>query len=191
MRIVALILTALLAFLNYQLWLSEDRGFQKVWLLKDAIKTQRTENAALSERNQALEAEVKDLKNGLAAVEERARAELGMVRQGETFFHLLDGLPAPETTLKPSTLKPPAAKQATAKRTALKSPAPKRTALKPSTPKPATLKPSTPKPAALKPPAAKPSVHKPARQEPHGQPVQKQQGNRPAVQKQNLTGKHA
>lgn len=109
MRILVLALTLLLALLNYYLWLSEDRGLQKVRLLREAIATQRTDNAALDERNKTLEAEVKDLKGGLAAIEERARLEMGMIRQDETFFHILEGkdLPkapaagAPKATAKP------------------------------------------------------------------------------------------
>src|SRR5512144_2956896 len=99
MRIMILILLVLLAVLNHRLWLSDDGGFQKVWLLQDAIKAQKSENKSLKERNQTLEAEVKDLKEGFAAVEERARLELGMIRQGETFFHILEGLPPSATVL--------------------------------------------------------------------------------------------
>jgi cell division protein FtsB len=98
MRIVILILLVLVAILNHRLWLSDEGGFQKVWLLQDAIKAQDSENQSLKERNATLEAEVTDLKEGFAAVEEHARLELGMIRQGETFFHILEGLPPSAAT---------------------------------------------------------------------------------------------
>ena len=186
MRVVVLVLTALLALLNYQLWLSEDRGFQKVWLLKDAIKAQVTENAALNERNKTLEAEVKDLKEGLAAVEERARLEMGMVRQGETFFHILEDQPLSEPAQqppaqKPVTQKPPARKPAAQKLLAQKPAAQKLLAQKPATRKPATQKLAASKPPTQKPAAQKPLVHAHAIQ---GQPAHKQtaQGQRSARQ---------
>ena len=90
MRIFSLVLLALLGILNYHLWLSQDRGVAKVLLLKGAIESQKADNAALAERNSTLEAEVTSLKEGVEALEERARIELGMVRKGETFFHILD-----------------------------------------------------------------------------------------------------
>ena len=109
MRIAILILLVLLAILNHRLWLSDDGGLQKVWLLQDAIKAQDSENQSLKERNATLEAEVKDLKEGFAAIEERARIELGMIRQGETFFHILEGLPPAAPA--PAGQKPPIQQQ--------------------------------------------------------------------------------
>lgn len=93
MRILIGILSILLVILNGQLWLFADRGIPKVLVLQEAVQAQRTENARLKERNSALEAEVKSLKEGLEAIEERARVELGMIRQGETFFYILDNTP--------------------------------------------------------------------------------------------------
>ena len=55
------------------------------------VEAQKIENAQLQERNKALVAEVMDLKHGLDAIEERARSELGMVKEGETFFHVVEG----------------------------------------------------------------------------------------------------
>jgi len=63
--------------------------------LRHELGQQRDENRRLRERNLALGAEVFDLKLGLEAVEERARAELGMVRRGETFYHLVESKTAP------------------------------------------------------------------------------------------------
>ena len=90
MRALIGILSILLVILNCQFWLFADRGIPKVLVLQEAVQAQRTENARLKERNSALEAEVNNLKEGLEAIEERARVELGMIRQGETFFYILD-----------------------------------------------------------------------------------------------------
>ncbi|NNG14270.1 MAG: cell division protein FtsB, partial [Gammaproteobacteria bacterium] len=62
----------------------------EVWQLRQQINTQKDENKQLQERNAALEAEVQDLKQGLAAIEERARNELGMVKKDETFFQVVE-----------------------------------------------------------------------------------------------------
>ncbi|MEJ2514753.1 MAG: cell division protein FtsB [Gammaproteobacteria bacterium] len=94
MRVVLAVLIALLVLLQYQLWLADD-GYRGVWRLEEALQDQAAENAALSERNRALSAEVEDLKSGLDAVEEIARSELGMIRRGETLFQVAD--PVPET----------------------------------------------------------------------------------------------
>ena len=88
-RIVAYVLLVLLLMLQYPLWFG-DGGVASVWRLKEEVGAQQAENARLRERNQALEAEVEDLKQGLAAVEERARNELGMVKKGETFYQVID-----------------------------------------------------------------------------------------------------
>jgi cell division protein FtsB len=88
-RLVALVLLVVLGLLQYRLW-EGDGGIHEVWRLKQEIEAQRSENARLAERNQALEAEVRDLKRGLAAVEEHARSDLGMIKEGETFFQLIE-----------------------------------------------------------------------------------------------------
>ena len=62
----------------------------EVWELQKALEAQRQDNQRLHSRNRALEAEVEDLKTGLEAVEERARLELGMIKQGETFYQLVE-----------------------------------------------------------------------------------------------------
>jgi cell division protein FtsB len=81
----ALALAVLL--LQYRLWLSDD-GLSEVLRLKAAVSAQQAENARLSERNRQLAAEVRDLKQGYAALEERARNDLGMIGGNETFFQL-------------------------------------------------------------------------------------------------------
>ncbi len=83
---IALVITLLL--LQYKLWFG-DGGLFKVRQLATSVEAQRQENEALAERNEALEAEVRDLKQGLAAIEERARTELGMIREGETFYQVV------------------------------------------------------------------------------------------------------
>jgi cell division protein FtsB len=64
-----------------------------MWRLQRQLDTQKTENEQLKERNRALEAEVKDLKQGLEAIEERSRSELGMIRKGETFYQIVEDKP--------------------------------------------------------------------------------------------------
>lgn len=79
----------LLAGLQYRLWVGEG-SFAHVAQLKKQIGEQREENEELLERNRVLTAEVIELKQGLETIEERARRELGMVREGETLFQLSD-----------------------------------------------------------------------------------------------------
>ena len=82
-------LVAVLALLQYRLWVS-DEGMREVWHLAGAVESQRTENSALAERNDQLKAEVADLKQGLTALEERARHDLGMIAGAETFYQVVD-----------------------------------------------------------------------------------------------------
>ena len=89
MRWLTLILVVLLLLLQYRLWVGEGSYAQKVALEKK-VAEQQAENTRLAERNQVLAREVKDLKNGLEGVEERARKELGMVKKGETFFMVIE-----------------------------------------------------------------------------------------------------
>lgn len=82
-------LLAVFALLQYRLWVS-DEGMREVWHLSAAVENQRTENSVLAERNAQLKAEVLDLKQGLTALEERARHDLGMVAVNETFYQVVD-----------------------------------------------------------------------------------------------------
>jgi len=88
MRLLIVCLAAALALLQFRLWVADD-GSREVWDLRAQVEAQTAENAALADRNAALEAEVVDLKHGLEAAEERARSELGMVKRGETFYQIL------------------------------------------------------------------------------------------------------
>ena len=89
MKFIAAILVILLVLLQYPLWFG-DGSFSKVWKLQHAVEIQKEKNNKLEDRNASLEAEVLDLKQGLDAIEERARTELGMIKQGETFFQVVN-----------------------------------------------------------------------------------------------------
>ena len=90
MRAVTLILTALLLLLQYPLWLGKG-SWLKVWDHNRQLEAQREINQQAQIRNAAMDAEVRDLKQGTAAIEERARNELGMVKRGEVFYQIVEG----------------------------------------------------------------------------------------------------
>ena len=89
MKLVIAALLAAFLLLQYRLWVS-DEGMREVWHLAEAVENQRAENAVLTERNAQMKAEVADLKHGLTALEERARNDLGMVGDNETFYQVVD-----------------------------------------------------------------------------------------------------
>jgi cell division protein FtsB len=89
MRSLTLALLALIALVQYPLWLGKG-GWFKVWELDQQLKTQTENNTKLKARNDALDAEVRDLKSGTDAIEERARAELGMVKHDEVFVQIFE-----------------------------------------------------------------------------------------------------
>jgi len=89
MRVLLYSLTALLVLLQYDLWFGEG-GMVSLVQLRDSVAAQTQENERLQERNAVLAAEVSDLKQGVAAIEERARSELGMIRRGETYYQVID-----------------------------------------------------------------------------------------------------
>jgi len=93
MRALTLVLAALIVLIQYPLWLGKGSWF-RVWEVDQQIRAQREANRRLQARNAGLEAEVRDLKVGLDAIEERARSELGMIRQDEIFFQVLEASPA-------------------------------------------------------------------------------------------------
>jgi cell division protein FtsB len=86
-RILAFVLAGLIAALQYPMWLGKG-GWLEVRRLDRELAVQKEANARLALRNEALDADVRDLKTGFEAIEERARAELGMVRGDEVFFQL-------------------------------------------------------------------------------------------------------
>jgi cell division protein FtsB len=89
MRLLIAILLVLLLYLQYRLWLG-DGSLTQMWRLEQELTQHKQENARLRERNAALEAEVKDLKQGLEAIEERARSEMGMIKKGETYYQVIE-----------------------------------------------------------------------------------------------------
>lgn len=94
-RAIALLLLLLLAGLQAKLWLGEG-GREDVETLRGSVAAQERENVGLRRRNATLSAEVEDLKSGSAAVEERARTELGMIKPGEVFYRVVEPSPPAE-----------------------------------------------------------------------------------------------
>jgi cell division protein FtsB len=92
MRLLAGILGALIILIQYPLWLGKG-GWLTAWRLESKLEIERARNLQLEGRNAALTAEVRDLKQGTEAIEERARSELGMVRQDEVFFQIEERKP--------------------------------------------------------------------------------------------------
>lgn len=90
MRILALVLIALIGLLQYPLWFGKG-GWFRVQEVDRQLRLQRDLNQTLSLRNAALDADVRDLKQGTDAIEERARSELGMIRDDEVFFQVVRG----------------------------------------------------------------------------------------------------
>jgi cell division protein FtsB len=90
MRFLTLTLVVLIAALQYPLWFGKG-SWMRVWEIDRQVHEQRIANDKLRQRNAALEAEVRDLKNGYDAIEERARNELGMTKADEVFYEVLQG----------------------------------------------------------------------------------------------------
>jgi len=93
MKWLAAALAAAIVLLQYRVWFSED-GVRQVTRLRQAVAAQGAENEQLAERNRQLAAEVRDLKTGLDALEERARSDLGMIARNETFYQVVPAAPA-------------------------------------------------------------------------------------------------
>jgi cell division protein FtsB len=98
-RVLSLLLATLIALIQYPLWLGKG-SWLRVWEVESEIRAQREVNTRLRTRNVAMDAEVRDLKQGFEAIEERARSELGMVRSDEIFFQLMDVKPRSSDTTK-------------------------------------------------------------------------------------------
>src|SRR5690606_21077214 len=88
MKWLAAALLAVVVLLQYRLWISDD-GWRELSRLRAAVEAQRAEDERLAGRNRQLAAEVRDLKKGVAALEERARSELGMIARNETFYQVV------------------------------------------------------------------------------------------------------
>jgi cell division protein FtsB len=93
-RFAVILLGLLLAGLQWRLWVAEG-GIAHTHRLKTEVSQQRAENERLKVRNAALDAEVVDLNSGVAAIEARARTTMGMIKQGETFYLIVE--PQPQT----------------------------------------------------------------------------------------------
>jgi cell division protein FtsB len=93
MKILAYTLAAFILLVQFPLWLGKG-GWLRVWSLERQVQEQRQANAVLAQRNGALDAEVRDLKQGYEAIEERARYELGLIKQDEVFFQVVPAKPA-------------------------------------------------------------------------------------------------
>ena len=92
MRIIVVALLVLLLYLQYTLWFGKG-GIRDEQMLERTVAEHQSEILALKERNQTLAAEVLDLKQGMEAIEELARSEMGMIKEGELFFQLIKPLP--------------------------------------------------------------------------------------------------
>ena len=90
MKSLAFILAGLILALQYPLWIGKG-SWTRVWELDRQLVAQREDNTRLKARNDALDAEVRDLKEGTEALEERARLELGMIRKDEIFYQVVRG----------------------------------------------------------------------------------------------------
>ncbi|MFM9912327.1 MAG: cell division protein FtsB [Methylophilaceae bacterium] len=115
MRWLTLALVVLIASLQYPLWLGKG-SWLRVWDVSRQIDTQKDVNTALKARNDGMDAEVRDLKQGYAAIEERARSELGMIKQDEVFYQVMEGgaapaMPTPSAPTVAAKPPPPAAKK--------------------------------------------------------------------------------
>jgi cell division protein FtsB len=101
MKILGAALVALIVLIQYPLWLGKG-GWLTVSRLETKVEMEKSKNARLETRNAALAAEVRDLKQGTEAIEERARQELGMLRPDEVFFQFVPGKPgsAPDSAVK-------------------------------------------------------------------------------------------
>ncbi|MGP8033961.1 MAG: cell division protein FtsB [Steroidobacteraceae bacterium] len=93
MKWLATALAVAVLLLQYRIWVS-DNGVRQVQRLKQAVASQSAEDARLEERNRQLAAEVRDLKTGMGALEERARSDLGMIGRNETFYQVVPARPA-------------------------------------------------------------------------------------------------
>ena len=101
MRWLSAALIALIVFLQYPLWIGKG-GWLRVWDVDQQLQQQKGENKKLEIRNAGLDAEVRDLKTGYDAIEERARFELGMIKQDEVFVQIPDKPPSDKSAEKAS-----------------------------------------------------------------------------------------
>lgn len=92
MKILGGVLVALIVLVQYPLWAGKG-GWIHAWEAEQKLAVQRARNQQLEQRNASMEAEVKDLKQGTDAIEERARYELGMIKKDEVFYQIVEQAP--------------------------------------------------------------------------------------------------
>lgn len=95
MRWVIFLLIVVIGYLQYRLWFGEGSVEQIVQLQRE-IEQQKLENSRLEERNRVLVAQIRELKEGTHSIEAKARTDMGMIRQGETFYFITDKNPSAE-----------------------------------------------------------------------------------------------
>ena len=95
MKVLIAILIVLFLMVQYKLWLGEG-GFREVTRLEERVGAQEEKNLSLQQRNNELQAEVEDLRERLGAVEERARNELGLIKEDEEFYQVVPAPPGRE-----------------------------------------------------------------------------------------------
>lgn len=113
MKALTLIFVVLIALLQYPLWLGKG-SWLRVWNVSQKIDEQKKLNVSYKLRNDTLRAEVRDLKQGNAAIEERARSELGMIKEDEVFYQVIDRPVLPAVESPPPAVDIPAANAPTA-----------------------------------------------------------------------------
>ena len=87
MKLIALLLVLFLVMMQVNIWLTKD-GYFRVAEIKELIQDQQKENNEMVSRNSQLKEEIKDLKDGYSAIEEKAREDIGMIKEGEEFYLL-------------------------------------------------------------------------------------------------------
>lgn len=92
MKFIALLLVLFLVMMQVNIWLTKD-GYSRVAEIKELIQDQQKENNAMISRNSQLKEEIKDLKDGYSAIEEKAREDIGMIKEGEEFYLLTEPRP--------------------------------------------------------------------------------------------------
>ena len=97
MKFITLLLVLLLLIMQINIWLSKD-GYSRILEIKGLIQDQQQENDEMTSRNSQLKEEIKDLKDGYAAIEEKAREDIGMIKEGEEFYLITE--PRPDLELK-------------------------------------------------------------------------------------------
>ena len=104
MKYLPHVLISLIVAIQYPLWMGKG-SWLKVWEFSRQVDQQKARNIQLAARNAGLDAEVRDLKQGIDAVEERARVELGMIKPDEVFYQVIEKPAAAATTAPPPAVK--------------------------------------------------------------------------------------